>query len=143
MVGLKVVIPQFVHGQCNLKRDLREGLLVSGAELYGESIKNTGDPLDSFVGFIDRTKIQMLRPGGHGSIQRSCYYGHKRFYCMIHQTVTTPDGAILNLYGPVVGRRPEITLLRDSKLQDRLQACFKIDDRQFYLYRDAAYMIRP
>ena len=137
------VIESFVDGKGYLLRDLREGVLVSWAELYAESIKIIGAHLDSCVGFIDCTKIQMSRPGGHRSIQRSCYSGHKRFHCLIYQTVTTLDGIIFNLYGPEVGRRHDLTLRRDSGLKGRLQACLNVDGTQFYLYGDAAYMLRP
>ena len=60
----------------------------------------------------------------------------------MYQTVTTPDGLIFKLYGPEVGRRHDLTLLRESGLQDRLRLCLKINDRHFYIYSDAAYMLR-
>ena len=137
------VMESFYEAQGHLVLNLREGLLAQRAELYADSIKSAGAPLDSCVGFIDCTKIQMSRPGGHSSLQRSCYSGHKRFHCLMYQTVTTPDGLIFHLYGPEVGRRHDLTLLRESGLQDRLRICLKINDRQFYIYGGAAYMLRP
>ena len=106
-------------------------------------------PLDSSVGFIYCAKIQMSRPGRHDSIQRSvassgsCYSDHKRFHCLIYSTLTTPDGLSFYLHGPEVGRGHDPTLLHDSGLQGRLQACLNVDGRQFYLYGDAAYMLCP
>ena len=137
------VLESFYEKQGHLVLDLQEGLLARRAEMYAESIHKAGAPLDSCVGFIDCTKIQMSRPGGHSSLQRSCYSGHKRFHCLMYQTETTPDGLIFHLYGLEVGGRHDLTLLRESKLQDRLQICLKINGRQFYIYSDAAYMIRP
>ena len=58
------VIESFVDGQGHLVMGLREGLLVSRAGLNPESINNTEAPLDSCVGSIDCTKIQMSRPRG-------------------------------------------------------------------------------
>lgn len=137
------VIESFVESKGHLICTLRESLLVERAALYADAIIAKGAPLDSCVGFIDCTKIRMTRPGGHGSLQRACYSGHKRMHCLIYQTVTTPDGLIFYLYGPEVGRRHDTTLLRKSGLEERLQAILLIDGRQFYLYGDAAYMIRP
>ena len=137
------VLESFYEAQGHLLLDLKEGLLVQRAEMCADSITNAGAPLDSFVGFIDCTKIKMTRPGGHGGLQRSCYSGHKRFHCLIYQAVTTPDGLLFNLYGPEVGRRHDLTLLRQSGLQDSLQNCLHINGRQFYIYVDAAYVLKP
>lgn len=93
--------------------DLREGPLVPRAELYANSIKNPGAPLYICVGFIDCTKIQMIRPGGQGSNQGSCNSGHKRYHCLMYQTITTPDGLIFHMYGPGVGRRYDLAFLRE------------------------------
>ena len=57
------VVETFVEGKGYLLRDLSEGILADRAELYADSIKNTGSPLDSCVGSIDCTKIKMTRPG--------------------------------------------------------------------------------
>ena len=137
------MVETFVEGKGYLLTDLREGMLADRAELYADSIKNAGAPLDSCVVFIDCMKIKMTRPGGHGSMQRSFYSGHKRMHCLIYQTVTTPDGLIFSFYGPEVGRRHDLTLLRESGLEERLQGCLNIGGRQYYLYGDAAYMMRP
>ena len=137
------VVETFIETQGHLITDLRQAFLASRAELYANSIKNAGAPLDSCVGFIDCTKIQMCRPGGHGSIQRSCYSGHKRYHCLIYQTLTTPDGLIFHMYGPEVGRRHDLTLLRESGLGESLSNCLNVNGRQFYIFGDAAYMLRP
>ena len=129
------VIESFVQVQGHLITDLRQGLLVSRAELYADCIKAAGAPLDSCVGFMDCTKIKMTRPGGHGSIQRSCYSGHKRMHCLIYQTITTPDGLIFSLYGPEVGRRYDVTLLRESGIEEGLQSCLLINGRQLFVCR--------
>ena len=60
------VVETFVEGKGYLLTDLREGMLADRAELYADSIKNAGAPLDSCVGFIDCTEIKMTRPGGNG-----------------------------------------------------------------------------
>jgi len=66
----------------------------------------------------------MSRPGGAGANQWTCYSGHKRFYCLIYQTVTTPDGLMFYLYGPEVGCRHDMTLYRQRNLDSDLQGGF-------------------
>ena len=39
-------------------------MFANRAELYADSIKHAGAPLDSCVGFINCTKIKITKPGG-------------------------------------------------------------------------------
>lgn len=89
-------------------------LLINRAFLYANSIYNEGVHLDSCVGFINCTKIRMQRPSGSWRYQQSFYSGHKRFHCLTYQTMTTPDELISGLYGPIVGQRHDLTVLRNS-----------------------------
>ena len=107
--------------------ELRGNLLQRGAKDYAQAIGDSGAPLDRCVGFIDCTKIRMCRPSGHTSYQGSVYSGHKRVYCLIYQTITTPDGLMFSLYGPMDGRRHNLTLLRDSGWNDIWSECLFID----------------
>lgn len=118
-------------------------LLRRRAEMYAESIRNAGAPLHRCVGFIDCTKVRMQRPGGHGSLQRSVYSGHKRMHCLIYQTLTTPDGLMFALYGPEEGRRHDITLYRHSEWEAILSECLHINGQYYYIFGDSAYMLRP
>lgn len=121
----------------------RPGIMQARANLYAEVLRQNNCPLDSCVGFIDCTKIRMTRPGGHGSNQRSCYSGHKRMHCLIHQSLSTPDGLIYALYGPVEGRRHDLTVLRQSNWEDVMEGSLVIDGIQYYIYGDSAYLLRP
>lgn len=76
------------------------------AEIYADDRKDNGELLD----FIDGNKIQMTRSSGSNYFQRSCYSGHKRFHCLIYQTITTPDGIIYNFYGSHEGIRNDMEL---------------------------------
>ena len=114
-------VERFVDAKGHLVTTLKEGLLQSGAARYASAIEQCGAPLDSCIGFIYCTKIKMNRLGGHGSNQRACYSGHKRMYCLVYQTITTPDGLIFSLYGPQVGRRHDLTLLRNSGVVSRVR----------------------
>eukprot|EP00171_Calliarthron_tuberculosum_P021462 IDg21462t1 len=77
--------------------------------------------LKKCVGFIDGTKIRMCRPSGPGTLQRSVYSGHKRMHCLVYQTITTPDGLIFHMYGPVEGRRPDCYKYCASNLNEWLR----------------------
>ena len=118
-------------------------LLVERAAEYASVIEGKGAPLDNCVGFIDCTKVQMCRLEGPSTNQRSVYSGHKRFYCLIYQTITTPDGLVFNLFGPVEGRRHEMTLYRMSGMEKHLSSSLEIDGKQYFTYGDAAYALRP
>lgn len=136
-------IEMFTATHGHLVTALKTDLLRERAALYAERIKCKGAPLDRCVGFIDCTKIRMERPGGINGLQRSCYSGHKRMCCLSYQTITTPDGLIFSLYGPEVGRRHDITLLRGSGINEALEACLIIEEEQYYVFGDDAYILRP
>lgn len=122
---------------------LRGSFLRARAEAYGKAINEAGAPLDTCVGFIDCTKIMISRPGGHGSMQKSVYSGHKRKHCLIYQTLTTPDGLMFALFGPEVGRRHDLTLYRESGWEQVLQDVLSVDGTQYCIYGDCAYLLRP
>lgn len=62
---------------------------------------------------------------------------------MSYQTLTTSDGLIFALYGPVAGRRHDLTLLRNSGWNTKLENCLSTVEKQFYIFGDSAYEIRP
>ena len=119
------------------------GILITSAPLYANAVHESGAPLDSCICFIDCTKVKITRPGGHCSNQRSVYSGDKRLHCLSYQSITIPEGLIYHLYGPEVGRHHDLTLLRKSNLLPQLETTLKIGDRQFYLYGDSAYTLKP
>jgi DDE superfamily endonuclease len=55
------------------------------------------------------------------------------------QSVTTPDGLIALLYGPVNGNRHDSFMLQESALIPQLRALFPVGAKQFSLYGDPAY----
>ena len=111
------------------------------AAFYSEKIAGSGAYLDRCVGFIDGTAIFIARPGG--GLQRACYSGHKRKHALKFQNVLTPDGLFFHLFGPFEGRRHDMTLYHESGLDALLSSALVVDGNQYYLYGDAAYMIRP
>lgn len=111
--------------------------------MYATAVKKKGAPLNECIGFIDCTKIQMCRPGGRGANQRSVHSGHKKMHCISYQTITTPDGLVFALWGPEVGRRHDLTLLRKSGWEVIFSENLILNYIQYYIYCDSAYNLRP
>lgn len=137
------VIESLVGEHGELLETFRGELMKEREEMHAKAIHEEGAPLNNCVGFIDCTRIAMCRPGGRSVLQRSTYSGHKRIHCLIYQTITTPDGLMFYMYGPEVGRRHDMTLYRQSGIGDELAAVLLIDGKQYCIYGDAAYLLRP
>jgi len=97
--------------------------------------------LDRCVGFIDGTALFVSRPGG--GLQRACYSGHKRKHALKFQNLLTPDGLFFHFFGPVEGRRHDMTLYHESGMDATLADALIVGGEQYYLYGDVAYMMRP
>lgn len=111
--------------------------------MYAQASRYKVSQLYNCIGFINCTKIQMSRPGGVRADQRTCYFGQKRFHCLIYQSITSSDGLMFYLYGPEVGRRHYMTLYRQSRLILSLQGGLVTVGNKYCLYGDAAYHVRP
>jgi hypothetical protein len=107
-------------------------------EYWCECVTLKGSPLDKCYGFIDGTVRPICRPTDD---QRTVYNGHKRVHAIKFQSIMSPCGLIISLYGPVEGRRHDITLYRFSNIEDKLKAVH--EDCGAYIYGDPAYMLRP
>lgn len=77
--------------------------------MYADVIQDKKRSVESVFGFINCTEIQIQRPGGSSANNRVVYSEHKKIYCLVYQTVITPNGLNFNMFGPKVGRRPGIT----------------------------------
>lgn len=62
---------------------------------------------------------------------------------LLYLTVTAPDGLILFLYAPNVGRRYDMTLYRQSGLDQEPQQNSVISGTQHYVYGDSAFIMSP
>jgi hypothetical protein len=111
------------------------------AREYARSVDNKGSPLDSVVTFIDGTGIEIARP--KGTSQRATYSGLKRHSCLKFQAISAPDGLVLHFFGPVEELGHDIFLYKESGIDDNLGSSLVISNRQFYLYGDPAYILRP
>ena len=62
-------------------------------------------------------------------------------YYLSYQIVTTPDGIIFHLYGPVEGRQPDAFLYRSSGPDEILCNGLKVNGTQYCMYGYQAHVI--
>jgi DDE superfamily endonuclease len=107
-------------------------IIEKRASYYSKCVYKNGSSLLDVVDFIDGTAIEIARPGGLR--QRASYSGHKRRNCVNFQAVSAPDGLILPLYGPIEGRRHDMTLYRESKIDSIIQSSMNVLGVEYCLY---------
>lgn len=108
---------------------------------YCRAIKNRSSVDLAIWGFIDGTVRPICRPGHH---QRVVYNGHKRTHALKYQIVTTPDGLISHMYGPVEGRRHDAGVFGESGLLPQLQQHMNgAAGNPYALFGDSAYPLSP
>ena len=78
-------------------------------ESFCRAIHDRGAPLDNCFGFIDGSVRPVCRAEG----QTAVYCG-ERVDALKFQSVVTPNGLIVNLYGPMPGGKHDTALLQDS-----------------------------
>lgn len=107
---------------------------------FSQSIYWKGAALDNCWGFIDGTVRPVARPGEY---QRVLFNGHKRVHAIKFQSVVAPNGLIVNLFGPVEGRRHDSGMLAMSGLLPMLEThCIAPTGQPLCLYGDPAYPLR-
>ena len=81
--------------------------------MFADAIHAKRAALNNIWGFSDGIVRPISRPRIH---QRIVYNGNKRQHALKYQSVTTPNGMIANLYGPIKGKRHDATMVRISCL---------------------------
>ena len=81
--------------------ELRGQFLAQRSTIYANITEATGALLPNCVGFTESSKIKIAKPGGDSILLNSCYSRHKRTDCLSYQTLTTPDGLIFAMLGPI------------------------------------------
>lgn len=125
----------------HLVRDLQVDAILPKIDFFCEAVTAKGSALPRCWGFLDGTVRKICRPWRR---QRLYYNGWKCVHALKYQAVDTPDGIIRQLWGPMVGRRHDVTLLGLSGLMASLQESF--NDAQgvpYYIFGDPAYSISP
>ena len=99
-------------------------------------------------GLLDGTLHKICRPKvgkrvralrNKSNIQRAVYNGHKRHHGVKFQSIVLPDGLIAQMFGPVEGRKHDTSLLKFSKLDEKMALL----PPGSYVYGDQAYPVRP
>jgi nuclease HARBI1 len=114
------------------------GLFHHRFPVYTEKIAvKTGNAAINIWGFINRTLKKMCWPTHY---QKAAYSGHKCCHGIKFQNVTTPDGYVAHLYGPIAGCRHDSYMLSCSKLLLQLHALMPPGQGTIYsLFGDPAY----
>lgn len=118
----------------------RTSLMTERAALHGSAVASMTAPLSHCVGFIDGTVVLIARP--MGGLQRSTYSGQNRVHCIKFQSITSPDGLVFHLFGPVEGRRHDMMMYYLSGIDSALRESLLIGEVQYYVYGDSAYVLR-
>ena len=125
-------------------------LILSRLQHYKRAInrKSNSAASDCF-GLIDGTVHHICKPWQRGrkrrgirnqdNIQRACYSGHKRHHGIKFQSIVVPDGTVVQMFGPVEGRRHDVFLLNLSRLDEHMQFL----PPHAFGYGDQAYPVRP
>ena len=110
-----------------------------------------GNDLFSTCAFIDCNCLECCRPGGgpcdEGTdatrwdplIQKAFYNGWKSNFGLKHQTVDCAYGMTIDLHGPWSLRRNDLTLLRESNINNRLRDLQIGSPVQLNIYGDSIY----
>eukprot|EP00033_Pygsuia_biforma_P005605 GCRY01006191.1.p1 GENE.GCRY01006191.1~~GCRY01006191.1.p1 ORF type:complete len:384 (+),score=7.06 GCRY01006191.1:425-1576(+) len=107
---------------------------------FCEANREKGSPLPMCFGFVDGTFRRSCRPTYN---QRVAFSGHKRLHGIKFQGVSTPNGIIQEMYGPVPAHRHDARILRESGLLEKLKNNCELNGEWVYLYGDPAYPNRP
>ena len=116
-------------------------LSPNNLQIFADKIHNAGASLQNCFGFIDGTVRPICRPGEN---QKVVYNGHKKVHSIKFQSVVAPNGMIINMYGPVEGRKHDSGMLGDSGLFQQLQQYARDPNNNILcIYGDQAYPLRP
>lgn len=95
--------------------------------------------------FIDGTFRPMNRPGEtsiFADLQRLFYTTYKKTHGLNFQAVTSPNGLVIDLFGPSPGSHNDLNLVSDSSIVARLSALFALRPfREYRCYGDAIYTL--
>lgn len=86
--------------------------------------------------FVDGTFRYTCRPEWRQDVLYNGHYGGHGFK---YQFVVTPDGIVIDLYGPCAGRHHDAHLVEESELVDTLASFCVVGDESYYIYGDKAY----
>lgn len=113
-------------------------LKLPDLQKFTHAIQRKGLPLPDIWGFIDGSFRPVCRPNAD---QRTLYSWHYRLHGIRFQSIMAPNGLVVNLGGPWVGRRHHFGMLADSGLLNLLGTKMNELGRIFQIYGDPAYPV--
>ena len=109
---------------------------------YADRIDQKCELVETVWGFIDGTLCKTCCPS---LFQKLMYHGHNQCHEIKFQSVVTPDGLFVSMYGLVSGNRHDSFLLSKSGLLNKLQQFMPVDAPEdieaviYSWYGDPAY----
>lgn len=100
--------------------------LIITSQMISSCVQEENGAMDNVVAFIDGTVIDIARPEGDEINRRLFYNVHKRKHLLKFQTIKTPDGLCVHLFGSEVRRRNEMYLYDTSGENGMLQEVLEI-----------------
>lgn len=97
--------------------------------------------MEHWEGILDCFKAFILKPGDPACNQKAYYNANKWSNCSVYLTVTTLDGLIMYKNGPKEGRSHDMTLSRESNLDEVMQDGLVIEGKQFYVYDNNGFVM--
>ena len=108
-------------------------------EKFAQVVTEKGGTLPDTWGFLDGTVRPIARPICN---QHHVYNRHKCVHALKFQGLMIPNGLIVHLAGPWVGRRHDSQMLTESGLYPELeQYAHGVDGRPMHVYGDSAYSL--
>ena len=92
-------------------------------------------------GFLDGTKLNTCRPGGHDKVQEVLFDGHHRQHAISFHGITAPDGTFVHFFGPFSGNRTDEFMYGEINLEAMWKAEEFTDDdgKEYFVYADCGY----
>ena len=118
------IVEEHIYSHCNEGLHGFHEFLVTRANLchYADRVAAKGGVYNNVWGFLDGCKWPISRPGGNINLQRPFYSGYICGHCFSYHVISTPDGMIVHMHGPLAGRANDLITLANSKILTRMAA---------------------
>lgn len=113
----------------------RQWLLKHDLERYSETISAKGSPHKNCWAFIEGSVRPICRPTRNHKL----YSDYNKVHSLKYQSVISPDGLIVNLYGPVEGQKHDSHILHESNILEELE---NVCQGEYCVYGDPGYPVR-
>jgi hypothetical protein len=131
-----------------LDGDLALYAIHNNLRRFSDACQRKFCPFKDVVGFVDGTINGIARAT---KLQKAVYNGHVKYHGLKYQSIVTPDGITVSLYGPYVGRIHDKKMFDKTGVFEKLVATLDyrgVNGQYYAIYGDSAYqessaLIRP